>query len=76
MALEDAVVLARHIDSPETFTRLRQARTGRVQATSRRLGRIYHLKGAARLARNFTMSLAPPFLDRLAWLYRYDPTRN
>jgi salicylate hydroxylase len=76
MALEDAAVLARCIDAPETFTARRQARTARVQTMSRQLGRVYHLRSAARLARNLAMTLAPSFLERLAWLYRYDPTQN
>jgi salicylate hydroxylase len=76
MALEDAVVLARHLDAPDTYAKLRQARTARVQAASRQLGRIYHLGGAARRARNLVMTMTPPIQDRLTWLYGYDPAPN
>lgn len=76
MALEDAVAIARNLDSPETYTQLRRSRTVRVQTISRQLGRIYHLRGGARLARNLAMTMTPPILDRLAWLYDYDPAQN
>jgi 2-polyprenyl-6-methoxyphenol hydroxylase-like FAD-dependent oxidoreductase len=73
MALEDAVLLARHLNAPEIFSTLRRARVERVQRTSRQLGRIYHLRGVARLTRNLAMTVASPILDQLAWLYSYDP---
>lgn len=53
----------------------RQKRAARVQSASRRNGRIYHLSGAMRQARNITLQLTPP--DKLMagydWLYGWKP---
>ncbi|WP_119389546.1 FAD-dependent monooxygenase [Taklimakanibacter lacteus] len=82
MALEDAVVLSRctrQADSIATaflaYERLRQPRTARIVRDSRRLGRLYHAGGALRVVRNALLRLSDPagFLDRLAWIYDFDP---
>lgn len=83
MALEDAVVLAALLPKAgdpragfAAFEAARKARTGRVQAESRRQASIYHLAGPARLARNLAMKslLAGDRLtERSAWLYRWRP---
>lgn len=80
MALEDAVVLAAHLKTatPDelpkqlaAYARIRQPRTQRVMAASARNGRIYHLTGPMRMARNAVLQWTPP--DRLMakynWLY-------
>lgn len=53
----------------------RQKRAARVQAASRQNGRIYHLDGPMRMARNMTLRLAPPanLLARYDWLYGWRP---
>ncbi len=82
MALEDAVALSRSTRRTDTiaaafraYEELRRARTARIAAESRRLGRIYHAEGALRVVRNAILRLTDPagFLDRLAWIYGYDP---
>lgn len=83
MALEDAVALARCTQKADTvaeafsaYETLRRPRTARIAADSRRLSRIYHAGGAVRLVRNAILRLTDPqgFLDRLAWIYGFDPT--
>lgn len=78
MAIEDAAVLAACMADapPETaFARyegLRQARTARIQASSRRNGRIFHLGGPARLARDAALKLASRTLAaRQHWIYSW-----
>jgi 2-polyprenyl-6-methoxyphenol hydroxylase-like FAD-dependent oxidoreductase len=81
MALEDAAVLAAEIarapqDLPEAFRayqRRRQERVVNVQRTSRRMGEIYHMSGALRLARNLALAAMPGrrLLARNDWLYGY-----
>ncbi|MGV1013775.1 MAG: FAD-dependent monooxygenase [Methyloceanibacter sp.] len=81
LAIEDAVTLAATIDAqpddPGTAFRgyesLRQARASRVQRTSQRFGRLYHLAGPLRLARNFLMERreAETMLAGFDWLYFY-----
>lgn len=80
MALEDACVLSdtiQNTSSPESafqsFSELRFKRTSAIQKRSRQLGRIYHAKGAARLARNIVMNLTPlrSFKRQLAWIYSW-----
>lgn len=81
MALEDAVVLARHtaaLPAAEAFLayeRQRKPRAARMQDQSRRMGRIYHAAGALAFARNLTLNLASPAfaLRRLEWIYRWTP---
>jgi 2-polyprenyl-6-methoxyphenol hydroxylase-like FAD-dependent oxidoreductase len=80
MALEDAVVLGHCIASEPTmaqafraYERQRSPRVARLARLSRRQGRIYHLSGPLRLARNAAMSAMPPnlFLRQLDWLYSW-----
>ena len=82
MALEDSVALslcARRSDTIaaafSAYEALRKPRTRRVAEESRRLGRIYHGKGLLRIARNAILRLTDKarFLDRLAWIYDFDP---
>lgn len=80
MALEDAVVLG-HCAGTEpslaqafrAYERQRSPRVARLARLSRRQGRIYHLSGPLRLARNAVMSAMPPglFLGQLDWLYSW-----
>jgi 2-polyprenyl-6-methoxyphenol hydroxylase-like FAD-dependent oxidoreductase len=83
MALEDAVTLSRCAQRSDTiagafstYEALRKPRTQRICAESSRLGRIYHAKGLLRLARNAILRLTDQagFLDRLAWIYGFDPS--
>ena len=55
----------------EALRRLRRARVARVQRTARRNGRIYHLSGAAALARDlFIRAIGPQrMLARQDWIY-------
>jgi salicylate hydroxylase len=83
MAIEDAAVLAKclgedHADSAATaavalkrYARLRRTRVARVQRTARSSGRIYHLTGAAALARDLTIRALGPerMLARQGWIY-------
>ncbi|MGH6734902.1 MAG: FAD-dependent monooxygenase [Methyloceanibacter sp.] len=79
LAIEDAVALAASLaanrdNAAEAFLgyeTLRRRRTTRVQRVSRRFGWLYHLRGPARLARNFALARrdATTALDRLDWLY-------
>ena len=77
-AIEDAAALGRAWRSCGTpaaaaaaYETARRDRSSRVQALSRRQGRIYHLGGAAALARDTTMRLlgGPRTLARFDWLY-------
>jgi salicylate hydroxylase len=51
----------------------RLGRVSRVQKHSARMGNIYHMSGALRLARNLTLAATPGhrLLARNDWLYRY-----
>ncbi len=79
MAIEDAVTLADTIaawpgDPARAFHRyaeLRQHRASRVQRLSRRFGRIYHLGGPLRLARNLALARrsGDAGLADFDWLY-------
>lgn len=81
MAIEDAAVLAQCLgeakdaDSPATalarYTSLRRARVARVQSFARQNGRIYHLTGAAALARDLGIKALGPrrMLKRQDWIY-------
>ncbi|MBL8907984.1 MAG: FAD-dependent monooxygenase [Rhizobiales bacterium] len=81
MSLEDAVVLARTLrrngisDGFELYVRLRYERTRRLTLASRKAGWQYHLDGLPRKARNGILSATSPdrFLNRLSWIYSYDP---
>lgn len=80
LAIEDAAVLAQCVAAdpgkPETafqaYEHARRARALRLQATARRFGWIYHLRGPARLARNATLGLrsGTAALRQFDWLYR------
>jgi 3-hydroxybenzoate 6-monooxygenase len=79
LAIEDAAALARcHTEHPDdaaaafrAYEAARYARSARLQATARRFGRIYHLSGAARLARNFALRArrGETALRQFDWLY-------
>ncbi|MGB1581669.1 MAG: FAD-dependent monooxygenase, partial [Nevskiales bacterium] len=77
MAIEDAAVLAqclkasRNIEAAlATYAEQRRSRVARVQALSRRNGRIYHLSGLPAFARNcaLRLGLVQP-LKTMDWLY-------
>jgi salicylate hydroxylase len=78
MALEDACVLSNAIHNAndlksafEKFFNLRFKRTAAIQRRSRQLGKIYHARGALRLARNLVLKAAPPrsFTGQFTWIY-------
>jgi len=86
MAIEDAAVLAKCLGGCEDdaaeipaalrrYADLRRARVARVQRTARRNGKIYHLAGAAALARDlFIASIgAERMLARQRWIYEWQP---
>jgi salicylate hydroxylase len=86
MAIEDAAVLATSLagsgDSAaaiaaglKRYAGLRRARVARVQRTARRNGKIYHLDGAAALARDLVMRSigGGGVLARQDWIYRWRP---
>ena len=85
MALEDACVLANTIKNTielelalQKFADLRFKRTGAIQKRSRQLGRIYHAKGALRVARNTALKIMPPrsFMRRHSWIYNWNTTKE
>jgi salicylate hydroxylase len=83
MAIEDAAVLAKcvgesqHEGGPaipaamQRYARLRRSRVMRVQRAARQSGRIYHLRGAAALARDLAIRAIGPkrMLARQNWIY-------
>jgi salicylate hydroxylase len=79
MAMEDAAVMAHCLRAHPSdaasafsaFSSARYARTQRVVAAAERNGRIYHLGGAAAVARNTLLRLSPPELTMRGydWLY-------
>jgi salicylate hydroxylase len=81
MAIEDAAVLAHQLAAtPDDtvaacarYAAARAARVARVQRTAERNGRIYHLQGAAALARNLAMRGlgGTRLLKRQDWIYRW-----
>jgi salicylate hydroxylase len=86
MAIEDAAVLAKCLRgcaddaagipaALQRYAGLRRARVARVQRTARRNGKIYHLGGAAALARDlFIASIgAERMLARQRWIYDWQP---
>jgi salicylate hydroxylase len=85
LAIEDAVTLAACYgaapgDPSQAFRRyeeLRRPRATRVQNLSRRFGRLYHLGGPLRLARNLVLERrsAESALQRFDWLYRLEASR-
>lgn len=82
MALEDACVLSRTLQNAEdissafqNFSKLRFSRTRAIQKRSRQLGKIYHAKGALRLARNIVLKATSSrsFAKQLSWIYDWKP---
>lgn len=82
MAIEDAVVLADHIaggDNPRqalaAFATARRQRVSKAAGEARKNGTIYHLGGAAALARDTTMRLMGEngLIGRLDWVYGWKP---
>ena len=83
MALEDAVVLAQSLaarpaDIPgalKSYETARRHRVNAIAATSRRNGRIFHLRGAAAVARNLAMAVFPAthLMARYDWVYGWQP---
>ncbi len=81
MALEDAATLAAEMAATapniqrafRRYEQRRMPRVGRVQRQSTKMGEIYHMSGAMRLARNLTLTVSPPalLLARNDWLYGY-----
>jgi salicylate hydroxylase len=78
MALEDAACLTRVLPTTHSLKHAfaetagrRMARTAKLHEASRSAGRIYHMKGAQRLARNMVLQIMPESLlqSRLTWLY-------
>jgi len=79
-AIEDALALARHLQGAEkvapalrAFEAERAPRARRMQETARATGRIYHLGGIPRLARNFFLRRigGAGLIERQAWIYRH-----
>jgi salicylate hydroxylase len=87
MTIEDAAVLARHLDAEtaasadgiaaalKRYGRARRSRVTRVQRLARQQGRIYHLTGPAALARDLTIRALGParVLARQNWIYDWRP---
>jgi salicylate hydroxylase len=87
MAIEDAAVLAQCLGEAADenadgaaaalarYTRSRRARVARVQALAQRNGQIYHLGGAAALARDLAIKAMGPrrMLARQDWIYNWRP---
>ena len=80
-ALEDAVVLGRHLagadDVPaalRAYENERARRTNRLQIASRGTARHYHLGGIAGIARNIALRAmgGERLIRRNEWIYRYD----
>jgi salicylate hydroxylase len=82
-AIEDAGMLGALLspDQPvepclAAYAAARRPRANRVQAASRRQGRINHLAGPMALLRDLALAKSPPdrVLARYDWLYRVRPT--
>lgn len=86
MAIEDAAVLAQCLGEAADenadgaaaalarYTGLRLARVARVQEFAQQNGRIFHLKGAAALARDLAIrTIGPRMLRRQDWIYDWRP---
>lgn len=79
LAMEDAVVLANLLAKAgvdvsaalQVYAGQRQARVRRVAEAARRNGRIYHLTGAGRVARNTAFRLVPGvrLMSAYDWVY-------
>jgi salicylate hydroxylase len=79
-AIEDALALARHLQGVEevapalrAYEAERTPRARRMQETARATGRIYHLGGLPRFARNFFLRRigGTSLIERQAWIYRH-----
>jgi len=79
-AIEDALTLGRCLRGIEDVTPAlrayeaeRAARAKRLQESARANGRIYHLGGVTKLARNFVMRRigGAGLIERQAWIYRH-----
>ena len=83
MALEDAVVLAHCLatqptdipDALQSYETARRTRVRAIVAASRRNGRIFHLSGAAAMARNIALAAVPEtrLMSRYDWVYGWRP---
>jgi salicylate hydroxylase len=87
MAIEDAAVLAKCLGEGASenaagiaaalkrYGRMRRSRVARVSRTARRNGTIYHLSGAAALARDLFIKAVGPqrMLARQNWIYDWRP---
>lgn len=79
LAIEDAMILAEALASCgrdhgfafDDYARLRRPRAERLQRQSAKMGRIYHMTGPLRLARNLAIAMRRPeaTLASLDWLY-------
>ncbi|MHC2438922.1 FAD-dependent monooxygenase [Bradyrhizobium sp. USDA 4451] len=83
MAIEDAAVLAKALSDStgentgnisaalKRYAQMRRARVARVQRMARQQGRIYHLSGAAAIARDLAIRAIGPerMLARQDWIY-------
>ncbi len=82
MAIEDAYILADELEAGlgedpvialRSYENKRAPRTGRVQKSAFDNARLYHLNGAARIARNMALRAAGAapglFMKRYNWLY-------
>jgi salicylate hydroxylase len=79
-SIEDALALARHLQGADdaapalrAYEAERAPRTQKMQETARATGRIYHLGGIPRLARNFFLQRigGAGLIERHAWIYRH-----
>jgi salicylate hydroxylase len=83
MALEDGLVLADSFaaqpnDLPgalKNYETARRSRVAAIAAASRRNGRIFHLSGAAAVARNLALAAVPAtrLMARYDWVYGWRP---
>jgi len=81
LAIEDAAVLSAALAASRgdveaafaAYARKRRPRAARVQAKSRRMGRVYHMGGMMRWSRNQVLTTQSPqdLMRRNDWLYRY-----
>jgi 3-hydroxybenzoate 6-monooxygenase len=79
MMLEDAICLAEQAEAADcdfatafqAYQRVRRARSARAQLSSQMLERIYHARGAARLARNATFQgrTSADYYDQMSWVF-------
>ncbi len=82
MALEDAYVLAKMLTHHGTdhsrafhhYEDQRRKRAYKVMQTAHKLGKIYHMKGLMRLARNMVLKASKPekLLSSYDWLYGFE----